>query len=90
MTVNNSYAIRTKVTLMQVIDQLSTERMTELLDFALFVRAQQAQGQTTQVVQKLEDLWGDFWPEDESVDDFIHTVQRWRREDLTRQGSTSG
>lgn len=44
MTVNNSSAVRTKVTLMQVIDQLSTERVTEVLDFALFVRAQQAQG----------------------------------------------
>jgi hypothetical protein len=75
---------------MQVIDQLSTERVTEVLNFALFVRAQQAQDQNTQAVQKLEDLWGNFWPEDESVDDFIHTVRRWRREDLTRQWSTSG
>ncbi len=31
-------------------------------------------------VERLEDLLGDFWPEDESIDDFIAAVRRWRRE----------
>jgi hypothetical protein len=31
-------------------------------------------------VERFEDLLGDFWPEDESIDDFIATVRRWRRE----------
>lgn len=28
-----------------------------------------------------EDLLGDFWPEDESADEFIATLRSWRRED---------
>lgn len=28
----------------------------------------------------LSELAGDFWPEDESIDDFIATVREWRRE----------
>lgn len=31
-------------------------------------------------LKRLDDLWGDFWPEDESVDDFIDTIRLWRRE----------
>jgi hypothetical protein len=26
-------------------------------------------------------LFGDFWPEDEAVDDFVTAVREWRRED---------
>lgn len=29
---------------------------------------------------RFEDLLGDFWPEDESVDEFIEAVRKWRRE----------
>jgi hypothetical protein len=29
---------------------------------------------------RFEDLLGDFWPEDESCDDFIATIRQWRRE----------
>jgi hypothetical protein len=29
---------------------------------------------------KFEDLLGDFWPEDESVEDFLEARRRWRRE----------
>ena len=28
-----------------------------------------------------EDLLGDFWPEDESADDFILAIRDWRRQD---------
>ena len=31
-------------------------------------------------IRSIDDLWGDFWPEDESVDDFIDTIRLWRRE----------
>ena len=31
-------------------------------------------------ISSFDDLLGDFWPEDESVDEFIETVRRWRRE----------
>ncbi len=31
-------------------------------------------------VTNFEDLLGDFWPEEESVDDFIAAVREWRRE----------
>ena len=34
-------------------------------------------------LQSLEELWGNFWPDDESIDDFISTVRQWRQEDLT-------
>lgn len=31
-------------------------------------------------IRSIDNLWGDFWPEDESVDDFIDTIRLWRRE----------
>jgi hypothetical protein len=31
-------------------------------------------------VSDLDDLLGDFWPEEESVDEFVAAVRRWRRE----------
>jgi hypothetical protein len=37
--------------------------------------------QGVEPVASLDDLAGDFWPEDESVDDFVEAVRRWRRED---------
>ncbi len=70
--------------LARVVDKLSLERRAEVLEFALFLESRQAQQQSASLarpVQRLEDLWGDFWPEDESVDDFISAVRRWRRED---------
>jgi len=73
-----------KDALMSVVDELSVDRMAEVLEFALFLKARQAQQRSgCEPVQRLEDLWGDFWPEDESVDDFISAVRRWRREDVT-------
>ena len=32
-------------------------------------------------VRDFEDLLGNFWPEEESADDFVAAVQQWRRED---------
>ena len=31
-------------------------------------------------VTNFDDLLGDFWPEDETADDFIAAVRRWRHE----------
>ena len=31
---------------------------------------------------KFAELLGDFWPEDESADDFINAVRSWRQENL--------
>ena len=42
-----------------------------------------SQPENVKPVESLEELWGDFWPEDETVDDFIDAVRRWRRDDLT-------
>jgi hypothetical protein len=33
-------------------------------------------------VENLDDLKGGFWPEEESIDDFIRTLYQWRREGL--------
>ena len=38
-----------------------------------------ARQQGVKVHATFEELLGDFWPEDESVDDFIAAVRRWRR-----------
>ncbi len=63
--------------LLDVVDELSVNRVAEVLEFALFIKARQAAP-----VQRLDDLWGVFWPDDESVDDFISAVRRWRRVDV--------
>ncbi len=71
--------------LVRIVDELSLDRKAEVLEFALFMKARQAQHRSVglaEPVRRLEDLWGDFWPEDESVDDFISTVRRWRRKDV--------
>lgn len=34
-------------------------------------------------VHRFDDLFGDFWPEDETVDEFIAAVREWRREATT-------
>ena len=31
-------------------------------------------------LSRFDDLIGDFWPEDDNVDEFIATVREWRRE----------
>ena len=31
-------------------------------------------------ISNFDDLLGDFWPEDESADEFVETVRMWRRE----------
>jgi hypothetical protein len=71
--------------ILKVVGELPSGLQREVLDFALFLQTQRPQRQpepNTRPVQKLEELYGDFWPEDESVDGFIDAVQQWRREDV--------
>lgn len=35
---------------------------------------------------KFKDLLGDFWPEDQSVEDFFEARERWRREGRNPNG----
>jgi hypothetical protein len=39
-----------------------------------------AEAQGVKPVEQLEDLMGDFWPEDESVDEFLEARKRWHLE----------
>jgi hypothetical protein len=39
-----------------------------------------ARAQGVKPVTRFEDLLGDFWPEDENVDDFIAARRRWQWE----------
>jgi hypothetical protein len=45
---------------------------------------QLATQQGVQPIIDIKQLAADFWPEDESVDEFIDTVRQWRREASTR------
>ncbi|MCC6446121.1 MAG: hypothetical protein IT210_22045 [Armatimonadetes bacterium] len=39
-----------------------------------------AKEQGVKPVQRFEDLLGDFWPEDEDIEEFLATIRRWRQE----------
>lgn len=39
-----------------------------------------AQEQCLLPLCSFDDLLGDFWPEDESADEFVETIRKWRRE----------
>lgn len=41
---------------------------------------QLAKEQGAPLAANFDNLLGDFWPEDESVDDFLAARERWRRE----------
>ncbi len=45
--------------------------------------ARLAETQHVQPVQDLDSIWGNFWPEEEVVEDFLSAVRLWRREALT-------
>ncbi len=40
-----------------------------------------AEAQGVQPIEDIDDLVADFWPEDESVEDVIATIRRWRDEE---------
>lgn len=37
-----------------------------------------ASQQGVKPITEIDELYGDFWPEDEDVDEFIRTVREWR------------
>jgi hypothetical protein len=39
-----------------------------------------AKEQGVEPVRDISSLYGDFWPEDESVEEFLVTLRRWRQE----------
>lgn len=39
-----------------------------------------AKEQGKQPIKHIEDLYGNFWPEDETADDFVRTMRQWRNE----------
>ena len=41
-------------------------------------------------VTDFDELLGDFWPEDERVEDFIATLREWRRESGTKVEGSKG
>ena len=47
-----------------------------------WVKKQSPENTTPHPVNSLDELWGDFWPEDEPVNAFIETVKQWREDDL--------
>lgn len=44
--------------------------------------AELAEAQGVGAIEDLDDLKGDFWPDDEAIDDFIKTVREWRHEEV--------
>lgn len=38
-----------------------------------------AEAQGVAPIQSLDELWGDFWPDEESIDNFIETVRQCRK-----------
>jgi hypothetical protein len=39
-----------------------------------------AKEQGVEPVRDISSLYGDFWPEDESMEEFLATLRRWRQE----------
>lgn len=56
-----------------------SERQARLLSLA--------EEQGIKPVESIDDLRGDFFPENESIDDFVATVRRWRDEGDTTRGN---
>ena len=46
-----------------------------------------AEQQGVQPLKSLDQLWADFWPEDESLEDFVATVRAWRQHDAAHDFS---
>ena len=59
-----------------LFEQVSRERNRQIMHDR--VRAM-ARRQGVKPVQRIEDLQGDFWPEEESVDEFLALVKSIRR-----------
>jgi hypothetical protein len=60
--------------------RITVERLPTLNFWAGANVAELAEAQGVGAIQDLDDLKGDFWSEDEPVDDFIRTVHEWRQD----------
>jgi hypothetical protein len=88
-----------KQELLEKLDRLPLEGQREVLKFVQVMSARAAATgdfwappphlealaaqQGVSPIQSLAELTADFWPEDESADDFIASVRQWRREDTS-------
>ncbi len=86
-TVNGTLSDQITVILDEPIDlpinrvRITVEPLpTTFWDGATIAELAEAQGVSS--VETLDDLWADFWPEEESVDDFIETIYQWRHETI--------
>ena len=41
-----------------------------------------AEQQGVKPIGNIDDLTADFWPEEDSIDDFLATLRKWRRQGL--------
>jgi len=70
----------------RVRQELTRKQPTSLISARSFFSAPSpdletlARQQGIKPVADLADLRGDFWPEEEDPDEFVHTIRQWRRE----------
>lgn len=63
-------------------ESVSVKAVREAVDFWDGATVEElAEIQGVKPLDALSALQGDFWPEDESVDDFLTAIRQWRRED---------
>jgi hypothetical protein len=58
--------------------RITVERLSDHSFWTGLSVAELAKAQGVQPIQTLDQLWGDFWPEDESIDEFIDAIYQWR------------
>lgn len=78
--------------LLKEINQIPESITEELLDFIRFLKMKEAssffynkididalaESQKVKPITDLEELGGDFWPEEENLDEFLTTIRTWR------------
>ena len=88
---------KTLVDFLRDFPPVSREQAVEVLDRAASRKKaglseqksdleQLAREQRVSAIVDFESLLGNFWPEDESADDFITQLRSWRKEDRTGRG----
>ncbi len=61
--------------------RITVEKLPEATFWTGLTLAELAAAQGVTPLQSLDELWSDFWPAEEPVDDFIAAVHQWRREE---------
>lgn len=62
-------------------DPLRQESLTEMDFWTPKTLEEIVQAQQSPIIENIDDLAVDFWPEDESVDDFLQYIYAQRQED---------